>query len=337
MHIPFVDYQHIPENHRPYVYPACGHVHAYHKSLASARQPQCPVCRTLGPFVPLIFSYDPVLDSGSPTHVFNPCGHMASLDMCRKWSAIPRPVHHSGYKDIHEAAGHSTYEDTGLCPYCADPLRSGRPFSRLIIQLDESHHHQCNAEASTFESRHAMPTKQSVASTPPLPSGESLPLTDSTWFEDFHHSTPEYLNNVVRSQQWWYRHHRQLAQRLPLNVVPIRRHSLEESDCAAFLESRGMHRLSGHRGDQDMTNDGSDVRPQSFPVYAPQVSHYNPIMVASSTRVYPGTDNSPMLSANTTVAWSSQVSSSNSSVIASQRDLTRASSMASCTSFASDV
>eukprot|EP01033_Poteriospumella_lacustris_P008022 gene8022-5773_t len=340
VHIPFVDYQHIPENHRPYVYPACGHVHAYHKSLATARQPQCPVCRTLGPFVPLIFSYDPVLDNGSPTHVFNPCGHMASLEMCRKWSAIPRPAHHSGYKDIHDAASHSLYDDSGMCPFCAEPMRGERPFSRLIIQLDESHHRPYNSEASAIESRPAISTKPPVATTPPLTSGESSPSLDSTWFEDFHHSTPEYLNNVVRSQQWWYRHHRQLAHRVPLGVVSQRHLLLEENTYDAFLESRGMHRMvaAGFRGGQDMTNDGHAVRPQSFPVYAPQVSNCNPIIVALTTRTYPGTESSPLSSAHTTVAWSSRAPSSNSSIIASsQLDLTRASSVASCASFASDV
>eukprot|EP01040_Poterioochromonas_malhamensis_P025609 gene25609-31978_t len=167
---------------------------------------------------------------------------MASLEMCRKWSAIPHPVHHNGYKDIHDAASHSLYDDTGMCPFCAEPLRGGRPFSRLIIQLDESHR-PCNAEVSTVESRHAPSTKPPVATTPPLISGESSPSLDSTWFEDVHHSTPEYLNNVVRSQQWWYRHHRQLAHRVPLGVVSQRQLSSVENTYDAFLESRGMHRM----------------------------------------------------------------------------------------------
>jgi hypothetical protein len=32
-HIPTTDYSDIEEEHRSYVFPACGHVHAYHKNL----------------------------------------------------------------------------------------------------------------------------------------------------------------------------------------------------------------------------------------------------------------------------------------------------------------
>lgn len=157
VHIPAVDYQHIPENHRPFVYPSCGHVHAYHKSLASARTKQCPICRTIGPFVPLIFSYDAVLSPQIPTHVFNPCGHVASLELCRQWSAIPLPSNVSSlvpscsspmiYASLHSSVAplsHSTgisgvqHEEYGLCPFCAEPLHTSRPFSRLIMQYDET-------------------------------------------------------------------------------------------------------------------------------------------------------------------------------------------------------
>jgi hypothetical protein len=33
MHIPTSNYDHVEEEHRSYVFPSCGHVHGYHRSL----------------------------------------------------------------------------------------------------------------------------------------------------------------------------------------------------------------------------------------------------------------------------------------------------------------
>lgn len=111
VHIPTVDFSLIPVEHRPYVYPSCGHVFAYHSMLDTARPKQCPLCRTVGVFVPMAFTYEPCLDTlsqwsrhssrtiAAPTHVFNPCGHVASIETVRKWATIPLPLarhqHHS--------------------------------------------------------------------------------------------------------------------------------------------------------------------------------------------------------------------------------------------------
>jgi hypothetical protein len=74
-HIPTTDYSNIAEGLRSYVFPACGHVHGYHKSLEGR---PCPLCRTRGPFVPIAFAFEPAICYRRPTHVFNPCGHAAS-------------------------------------------------------------------------------------------------------------------------------------------------------------------------------------------------------------------------------------------------------------------
>jgi hypothetical protein len=106
------------------VFPACGHVHGYHRQLQN--QP-CPMCRQEGPYVPLAFSFVPSI-SGSqqdcrrpvlkptarssssssqsenegiavPTRtrlppspsslvVFNPCGHAVTLETAQRWEAI---------------------------------------------------------------------------------------------------------------------------------------------------------------------------------------------------------------------------------------------------------
>jgi hypothetical protein len=87
LHIPTVDYQHIEEEKRSYVFPACGHVHGYHKSLEGR---PCPLCRRAGVFVPIAFAFQPAIcASPKPTCVFNPCGHVASRRVCEQWASRP--------------------------------------------------------------------------------------------------------------------------------------------------------------------------------------------------------------------------------------------------------
>ena len=62
------------------VFPACGHVHGYHVNLIGR---PCPMCRTVGPFVPIAFAFEPAVCQAKPTHVFNPCGHAASRTACQ--------------------------------------------------------------------------------------------------------------------------------------------------------------------------------------------------------------------------------------------------------------
>lgn len=130
VHIPSVDYSHISTEHRPYVYPACGHVHAYHKSLESMNCKACPVCRTQGAFVPLAFTFEPAICDAYPTHVFNPCGHVSSLETCEYWTNTP--VHG---KDIHLLSPEA--ELCSVCPFCATEINMKRPYSRLVFQSEK--------------------------------------------------------------------------------------------------------------------------------------------------------------------------------------------------------
>lgn len=41
----------------------------------------CPLCRTSGAFVPVSLTFEESFGSGTPSHVFNPCGHVASLEV----------------------------------------------------------------------------------------------------------------------------------------------------------------------------------------------------------------------------------------------------------------
>lgn len=69
-------------SHKPYVFPACGHVFGYHNSLSGKG---CPLCRKAGPYVPVLFSYEEscrINSSEAPDHVFNPCGHVADRKVC---------------------------------------------------------------------------------------------------------------------------------------------------------------------------------------------------------------------------------------------------------------
>lgn len=120
IHIPFVDYSEINEENRSYVFPSCGHVHGYHKSMEGR---SCPLCRQEGPFVPIAFSFEPTLCSERPTHVFNPCGHVASLKTCIKWSKI-----YVISKNLNDTCS--------ICPFCGGELSKSKPFSRLILQTE---------------------------------------------------------------------------------------------------------------------------------------------------------------------------------------------------------
>ena len=69
----------------------------------------CPLCRKKGAFVPIAFAFEPAICySARPTHVFNPCGHVASRMVCEKWSKIP--MHSSNAV---------TQVLRPFCPFCA--------------------------------------------------------------------------------------------------------------------------------------------------------------------------------------------------------------------------
>jgi Pellino len=166
MHIPTSNYDHVEEEQRSYVFPSCGHVHGYHKSLQDRCYPAvsssslfplhllllpyfllsflpllsssllspfsssspfnlssplpvfnpslhnsrpCPLCRKTGAFVPIAFAFEPAIcHSSRPTHVFNPCGHVASRHVCEKWSKI-----------LMHGSSAVTQVLKPFCPFCA--------------------------------------------------------------------------------------------------------------------------------------------------------------------------------------------------------------------------
>jgi hypothetical protein len=123
--VPLADYSHLNEENRPYVFPACGHIFAYHRSIEGR---PCPLCRQEGPFVPIAFAFEPSVCSRMPTHVFNPCGHVASQEACEFWASMWMPA-----RDV-TAAGL-----VHMCPYCATELAEppyGAPYSRLCLQTE---------------------------------------------------------------------------------------------------------------------------------------------------------------------------------------------------------
>lgn len=73
----------VEDQGRPMVFPECGHCFGYNRRLLDARQ--CPMCRTPGSIMPLVFPFHADIDAGKPTHCFSPCGHAASLDVCKYW------------------------------------------------------------------------------------------------------------------------------------------------------------------------------------------------------------------------------------------------------------
>lgn len=77
---------HCSQHNRPWVYTACGHIFSYHKSMQGK---PCPLCRKMGDFKPVALPFEPSIDIGKPTHVFNPCGHVASKEVCERFSSIP--------------------------------------------------------------------------------------------------------------------------------------------------------------------------------------------------------------------------------------------------------
>ena len=121
--IPSTDYDHVEEGRRSYVFPACGHVQGYHRSLENK---PCPLCRRPGPLVPLAFAFcAAVCGSPRPTHVFNPCGHVAAQDTCERWAGVPL-FGPSGFPP----------QPQPHCPFCATKLDADQPYSRIVLQTE---------------------------------------------------------------------------------------------------------------------------------------------------------------------------------------------------------
>lgn len=122
---------------QPWVYVHCGHVHGYHnwgyrkdKGPAvpggtvptSTGERECPMCRRVGPYVPLWLGCEGglYLDAGAPTHAFCPCGHVCSEKTVIGWSQIPLP--------------HGTHAFHAACPFCGTWLTGEQGHIRLIFQ-----------------------------------------------------------------------------------------------------------------------------------------------------------------------------------------------------------
>jgi len=115
----------IPVDRKPFVYPACGHVHAFAPEL---QRMGCPLCRRRGPFVELKLEWEPAICRDTPTVVLNPCGHIVSQATAVYWSQIELPDN---------APPNARYRP--ICPFCARPLKSGeteadRPYNPILFQ-----------------------------------------------------------------------------------------------------------------------------------------------------------------------------------------------------------
>lgn len=127
----------IVDKKQPWVYVNCGHVHGYHNwgyrkdkgpagpggtAPASTGERECPMCRQVGPYVPLWLGCEGglYLDAGPPTHAFCPCGHVCSEKTVNGWSQIPLP--------------HGTHAFHAACPFCGTWLTGEQGYIRLIFQ-----------------------------------------------------------------------------------------------------------------------------------------------------------------------------------------------------------
>jgi len=122
------------EERQPWVYLTCGHVHGRHdwgqrpegvempgEGEVSTTRRECPLCRTVGPYVALWLGCEPAVyvDAGAPTHAFVPCGHVCSERTAKYWAETPLP--------------HGTHAFRPVCPFCSSAL-STPGWTRLIFQ-----------------------------------------------------------------------------------------------------------------------------------------------------------------------------------------------------------
>ena len=103
---------------RPFVYPACGHVHAFNRGLKGR---PCPMCRTPGPFTELKLEWVPSICAEEPLCVFNPCGHLIGLEAAEFWSTVKLPDN---------APPNAKFRP--VCCFCSKALKRNKPFSRII-------------------------------------------------------------------------------------------------------------------------------------------------------------------------------------------------------------
>ena len=90
----------------------------------------CPLCRTRGPFVELKLEWEPAICDDEPEVAFNPCGHIVSERVARKWASLALPDN---------APPNARYRP--ICPFCAKPLKTDarageQPFNRILFESD---------------------------------------------------------------------------------------------------------------------------------------------------------------------------------------------------------
>jgi len=128
--IPCTDFSDLDEENHMYIFPSCGHVHGYHKSLEGK---PCPLCRKQGHFVPFSMELDTTFSQDIPSYVMNPCGHVMSKTACEKWANIPLFV-------FEEVATNTKMALKPCCPICKIPLRCpgdrGGPFNKVVVQTE---------------------------------------------------------------------------------------------------------------------------------------------------------------------------------------------------------
>jgi len=115
----------LAKDRTPYIFPACGHVHAYAPELRGA---PCPLCRTRGPFVELKLEWEPAICDEEPEVAFTSCGHIVSERVARKWASLALPDN---------APPNARYRP--ICPFCAKPLKTDtrngdQPFTKILFQ-----------------------------------------------------------------------------------------------------------------------------------------------------------------------------------------------------------
>jgi len=115
----------LAKDRTPYIFPACGHVHAFAQELRGA---PCPLCRSRGPFVELKLEWEPAICDEEPEVAFNPCGHIVSERVARKWASLALPDN---------APPNARYRP--ICPFCAKPLKTDtrngdQPFTKILFQ-----------------------------------------------------------------------------------------------------------------------------------------------------------------------------------------------------------
>ena len=124
----------------------------------------CPLCRCVSPFVSIQMPFESMICDQYPTHVFNPCGHAASLECVQFYAKVPT----SSVSNRDDLNAHTVADEeskpaiTPCCPFCGIQLASDRPYSKLIFQ-------------SVSDSREILPDAKRLRS----PSGSPTPKINS--------------------------------------------------------------------------------------------------------------------------------------------------------------